>query len=330
MARILVIDARGPSQRRLLEETIAEYRKRGFAYDSRLEGVMWVDLLADSRSKGLFEEKRFVVVEAAETMGSLQEYLVPMVETGEDTDTVCALLYNEDPSRYFPKELFRKLEVRRAEKIPPWTDARVSWMQKRLSRAGIPWSREAMQLLAEWIDDPEELPGEMAKLENAAGDQGVTENLVKKLCLDEGGKLLLRLLDGLCQERFDDVLSSLSGLREREEPLKVISALHKRMRFSMYSARYGGNGKESLLKALGAKPYQMKQARAGASRYSPEGLSRFVQDMIRSGYLAKTTNIDIWNEIELAVLRLSREGTKGRTGKGRPAGRKDFSGKRLD
>jgi hypothetical protein len=74
----------------------------------------------------------------------------------------------------------------------------------------------------------------------------------------------------------------------------------------------------------------MKQARAGASRYSPEGLSRFVQDMIRSGYLAKTTNIDIWNEIELAVLRLSREGTKGRTGKGRPAGRKDFSGKRLD
>ncbi len=119
-------------------------------------------------------------------------------------------------------------------------------------------------------------------------------------------------------------------MREREEPLKVISALHKRMRFSMYSARYGGKGKEGFLKALGAKPYQMKQAKAGASRYSAEGLSRFVQDMIRSGYLAKTVNIDIWNEIELAVLRLSREKTKRRTGKSRPAGRKDFPGKRID
>jgi len=330
MARILVIDARGPSQRRLLEETVAEYGERGFAYDSRLEGITWVDLLADGRSKGLFEAKRLVVVEAAETMGSLQEHLVPLVETGEGAGTVCVLLYDEDPSRYFPKEFFRKLEVRRAEKIPPWTDARVSWMQKRLSGTRTPWSREAMQLLAEWIDDPEELPGEMAKLEKAAGAEGVTENLVRKLCLDEGGRLLLRLLDGLCHERFDEVLSSLSGMREREEPLKVISALHKRMRFSMYFARYGGKGRESLLKALGARPYQMKQAEAGASRYSQDGLSRFVQDMIRASYLAKTTNIDIWNEIELAVLRLSREGTKGRTGKSRSAGRKEFSGKRID
>ncbi|MFP4481601.1 MAG: DNA polymerase III subunit delta [Thermovirgaceae bacterium] len=327
MARLLVIDAKGPSQRRLLEESIAEYKEKGFAYDSRLEGSLWVDLLADSRSRGLFEAKRLVVVESAETMGNLQEPLVSLVETEEDSETVCILLYNEDPSRFFPKGLFRKLEVRRAEKIPLWTGARVSWMSKLSSEAGIFWSRDAMQLLAEWIDDPEELRSEMKKLEKAAGDEGVTEKLVRTLCLDEGGKQLLRLLDGVCQGRTGDVLSSLAGMREREEPLRIISALHKRMRFSMYSARYGR--KEDMTKALGAKPYQMKQAQNAASRYSPEGLSRFVQDMIRASCLAKTTNVDTWNDIELAVLRLLREDAKRRTGTNRPAGREDFSGKRM-
>lgn len=329
MARPLVIDARGSSQRRLLEETVSEYRKKGFAHDSRLEGVSWVDLLADSRSGGLFEEKRLVVVECAETMGSLQESLVSMVETGGNSETVCILLYNEDPSRFFPKDLFKKLEVRRAEKVPHWTDARISWMQKRSSRGGAAWSREAMQLLAEWIEDPEELRNEMEKLERAAGTEGVTETLVRQLCLDEGGKVLLRLLDGLCHGRLDHVLASLAGMRVHEEPLRVISALHKRMRFSMYLSRYGAKRKDELMKVLGAKPYQMKQAGAAASRYSCEGLARFVQDMIRASYLAKTTSVDIWNDVELAVLRLLREDTKRRTESARPAGNKRYSGKPM-
>lgn len=304
MARLLAVDARGPSQRRLLEETTRLFENDGFVCAGRIEGASWVDLLADSRSGGLFEERRLVIVEAAETMGALPEELLPLVEAAVESLTVCVLLYNEDPSRFFPKAFFRKLDVRKAEKIPHWTDGRVAWMRKQTSRSGGRWHPEALQLLAEWIEDPEELRSEMSKLESASGDRAVTEELVRRLCLDEGGKLLLRLLDGICRGRREEVLSSLAGMREHEEPLRVISALHRRMRFSMYSARYGREKNDELQRALGAKPYQVKQAGSAVSRYSPEGLSRFVQDMIRASYVAKTASVDIWNHIELAVFRL--------------------------
>jgi DNA polymerase III delta subunit len=97
----------------------------------------------------------------------------------------------------------------------------------------------------------------------------------------------------------------------------------------MYFSRYGSKRKDTLMKALGAKPYQMKQAKAAASRYSHDRLARFVQDMIRASYLAKTTSVDIWNDVELAVLRLLRKDMKGRTESARPAGNKHYSGKPM-
>lgn len=315
MANLLVVNAAGSSQRRLLEETIREYEREGYVLAGSFEGKSWVELLADGRSGGLFEDRRIIVAESAETMGTLDAELVSLAEPSRKKDTLCILLYSEDPSRYLPKELLRKLEVRKAEKIPTWTDARVAWMRKQTSPSGARWTAEAMRLLAEWVEDPEELRKEMEKLEQAAGEAGVTEELVRKLCLDEGGKLLLKLLDGLCQGDIEDVLSSLSRMRDKEEPLRVISALHKRMRYSMYLARYGQQKGKNLVMNMGAKPYQMKQANAAASRFSAEGLSRFVQDMVKAAFLAKTSSVDVWNRVEIAALRLLAADTKRRAAK---------------
>ncbi|HAA47859.1 MAG TPA: hypothetical protein DCE03_05170 [Synergistaceae bacterium] len=316
MVNLLVVNAAGSSQRRLLEEIIREYEREGYVLAGSFDGKSWVELLVDGRSGGLFEDRRIIVAESAETMGTLDADLVSLAEPSRKRDTLCILLYSEDPSRYLPRELLRKLEVRKAEKIPPWTDARVAWMQKQTSRGGAArWTTEAMRLLAEWVEDPEELRKEMEKLEQAAGEAGVTEELVRKLCLDEGGKLLLKLLDGLCHGDIEDVLSSLSRMRDKEEPLRVISALHKRMRYSMYLARYGQQKGKKLVMNMGAKPYQVKQANAAASRFSAEGLSRFVQDMVKTAFLAKTSSADVWDHVEIAALRLLAADTKRRAAK---------------
>jgi hypothetical protein len=73
MPSLLLISASGTAQRRLLEETVADFEKKGHVISGRQEGGEWSPLLSDNLSGGLFDEKRLIVVESASLLGPFRK-----------------------------------------------------------------------------------------------------------------------------------------------------------------------------------------------------------------------------------------------------------------
>ena len=105
MPSLLLISASGTAQRRLLEETVADFEKKGHVISGRQEGGEWSPLLSDNLSGGLFDEKRLIVVESASLLGPFPENLDAMVEA--DSSVVILLIYESDPVKIFPPDTFK-------------------------------------------------------------------------------------------------------------------------------------------------------------------------------------------------------------------------------
>ena len=120
MPQLLLIAASGTAQRRLLEETAAALEKEGYTAAGKQEGGEWNSLLSDNMTGGLFDEKRFVVVESAFTMGPFPEKLASVVEP--QSDVILLLVYESDakaqPSKFIPKEILSKCRVVKPVKMP--------------------------------------------------------------------------------------------------------------------------------------------------------------------------------------------------------------------
>ncbi|KUK85537.1 MAG: hypothetical protein XE01_1199 [Synergistales bacterium 58_81] len=126
----------------------------------------------------------------------------------------------------------------------------------------------------------------------------------ESLVVDEGGKQILALLDGLCQGDTSSVLRALSCLRRREEPLKITSALHKRMRIAMYLYRASPPISQAVESALEVKPYQGRLARKAVSIYPKSAIRDFVMAMARESAAGKSGLGRGWYGLELEILRL--------------------------
>jgi len=101
MPHLRLIVASGTGQRRLLEETVTEFKKKGYQLTARQEGGEWVALLSENMSGGLFDENRLIVVDAAVLLGALPHNLESMVE--KESSVVIVLVYETDPVKFFQK-----------------------------------------------------------------------------------------------------------------------------------------------------------------------------------------------------------------------------------
>ena len=130
MPQLLLIAASGTAQRRLLEETAAALEKEGYTAAGKQEGGEWNSLLSDNMTGGLFDEKRFVVVESAFTMGPFPEKLASVVEP--QSDVILLLVYESDakaqPSKFIPKEVLSKCRVVKPVEFPRWPRERQEYI----------------------------------------------------------------------------------------------------------------------------------------------------------------------------------------------------------
>lgn len=301
MPRLVIVNAAGASQRRLLSEVIQELKAQGYALASRQEGGGWPDLFGDSRTCGLFESRTIVQVEEAVRMGRFPEELAGFIE-GKDASSAIVLLYAGDASKYFPKDLFKKLDVRKAREVPRWSGQRQKWITDEGNKLGVRVSAEAASLLGDWIEDGEELRGELEKLASVAPKSFIDGELVRQLTVDEGGKDLLNLLDGLCYGKYPQVIQALESLRRGGVLLKVVVSLHNRFRLAMYQRSGERNEGGLFVAALGAKPYQKKMAMEAARRYNLEALQTFVAALVRLSLAEKIGQGQGWNGLSREVL----------------------------
>ncbi|MDO9509217.1 MAG: hypothetical protein Q7I97_07785 [Thermovirgaceae bacterium] len=303
MPHLIALTGSGSTQRRLLSDCIVELKGKGFESFERFSGESWQDLLDISRTGGLFEDRRAVVVEAADALGPLPEEFFGEV-TGAGSSVVYLLVFDEDPSKTLPAVLGGRISIRKPPKIPYWVDSRVQWLEREARSRRIKATPGALYLLAECVEDPEEMSGELDKLGLASGGAVVDEDLVKALTVDEGGRQMLALLDGICRGDTAAVIEALSSLRRRDEPLKILSALHKRMRIAMYLSKAQGDLRKAAETALDITQYQGKTGLEAARIFPPVAIRDFVLGMARESASGKSGLGSGWNGVELEIFRL--------------------------
>ncbi len=302
MPRLIVLNAAGASQRRLLSEVLTDLKKSGFVLASRQEGGEWVELFGNSRTTGLFENRTVVQVEEASRLGKFPGELEGFLE-GIGAPSVLLLLYSGDASKFFARELFKKLDVRRAREVPRWANQRRRWISEEVRRLGASVTSEAASLLAEWIEDGEELCSELEKLVSVAGGKAVDGNMVRLLTVDEGGRDLLNLLDGLCYAKQAQVVQALDSLRRGGVLLRVVVSLHNRFRLAMYQTSGNAGEGKLYLEALGARPYQVKMAAEAARRYDRGVIRAFVLGLVRLSLAEKTGHGRGWHDLCHVILK---------------------------
>ena len=316
MPALLVISASGTAQRRLLEETEAELEKKGFVPAGRQEGGEWVSLLSDNLSGGLFDENRYIVVESASELGPFPEKLAYMADPQGAVALI--LVYDTDsqgegkraagPSKLIPKEVLAKCRMLRAAEFPRWPRERQQWVLSLAKELKVALSRGAVAMLVELTDDPEEIRSQLKSLGLLRKAKEVDEEDVKLICLDDGSRNLLRLLDGLCTGNFEGVTKSIASTKKRDDVNSVFTPVHNRMRLAWYA----GMGKEAALfaKALGAKDYAWRMGKEADSLYGHRAISEFIAELLSTVIEERGGVGSGWNGFETAIVRLLSKGLK--------------------
>jgi len=300
---LMVASAAGTSQRRLVSETTKQELGKGYPLSVRREGGEWKDLLSSESGGGLFEARRLVLVEEAHLLGKFPPGLESLLE-GAESATHVLLVYSDDPKSIFPKELFSRLTWLKGEEIPRFGAARQRWVENKARKLGVTISTEAMSLLLESVEDPEEILSELSKLCLALEDSRIEVEQVRALCFDEGEKALLSLLDGLCEADIPRVTGALPHVKRREL-IPVVAALHNRFRLAMYRAAFKSpRAGKAVSEALKARPYQDRQAVEATRHYSRAAISAFVRDLCGVNIGEKSGNRSGWVDLELAILDL--------------------------
>lgn len=305
MPALCLIVASGTSQRRLLEETVSEFRKKGYILSSSQEGGEWSSVLSDNMSVGLFDEKKLVVVDSALLMGAMSEKLSPMIDT--ESSVIILLVYDSDPSKLIPKEVLKKCTVLKPAEIPRWPQERQIWVANLAKTMDVNINRDGISLMVELLEDPEEIRKQLVSLSLLKKQGRVTVEDVESLCFDDGNKNLLSLLDGLCKGEKISSLKSLHAISKKGDLIPLISALHNRMRLAWYAA--SNPRKEAMFaKALGARNYAWRMALMASKRYGSKDIADFVIGLIRLNIEEKSGTSAGWSSLETLVISLLTKG----------------------
>ena len=305
MPHVHVLAAGGNAQRRLLEGTLEKLAAKGYDDVKRQEGGDWPSLLTENGGGGLFGERRAVVVDEAEKLGLLPERYAPLLEPA-GAETLILLVCKSESAIPIPKPLLAKCTVAHAAEPSPWSKERDEIVVAAARRHGVSAGREAVSLMKELFEDTGELASETEKLALhcvVAKKREIARGDVEALCLSDGGKNLLKLLDGICAGKEQETLAALEGLRKSSELLPLLSAIHNRIRLALY---FAAHERESRLfaRALGAKDYAARQAETAARIYGKPAILRFVIGLVAINANEKSGRGAQWHDLDLLVVEL--------------------------
>ena len=311
--RLIVVEGH-ESQRRKLEELLSDLSKKGYVLTGKIETAPmggWPEVVAVSRSGGLFDDKRMMVVENAEQLGVFPPNLADLLE--DEADNVVIAVFAGDSKKIFAGAPTKKITyIRPDASVPPWK--RKEWLLGLSREKSCRLDGAAAALLAESIESQEELRAELDKLALYADGQSITVEAVKQLSFDEGGNALLRFLDGVCQNRPRDVLNALQHLKSDPSPLFLLTALYNRLRPALCIACVSPRTEARTLSAIGAtREYALRMAKSALEHFGRGQVKFFMLNLIRLSYTEKTSAAEGWIGFETALWRLM-----GKTGS--PAG----------
>jgi DNA polymerase-3 subunit delta len=314
MPHLCVIPA-GIAQRRQLGEYISLYTKKGYSLAARLDAkagasenkeISWSYVFAMSRSGGLFADKQLFVIESAENLGEFPVELEQFIDAADEADSVVICVFANEgkgntSAKAFSATMLKRIEfAAKEEAVPPWK--RKDWVVQFSKGLGVPIANDAAALLAESIDEQEELRGELVKLADYSRPNQITLELVRQLSFDEGGSAMLKFLDGFSLGKTSDVVSSLEHLKQDASPLPMITALSNRMRPALYITVF--NDEQAVLAMLGVRDYAARMAKQALKIYGKDAIQKFMLELAHLSFMEKTNYAQGWVGFETALLLL--------------------------
>lgn len=305
MPHIIAIEY-SEAQRRQLTEQLASLAKNGWPLSAKYEASTfgtWQELFSSITQPGLFAQREAVVVEGAETLGPFPENLAGLLE-GNDADCALILVFSTDTKSL--KSIASSITIIKPEaQVPPWQ--RQKWLLDLAKSQSVKLSPDAAQLLADSIESQEELRGELAKLGLFAGKREITREDVEALSFDEGGRAQLMLIDGLCDNKPNDVARAIKHLRS-DSILPVLSAITNRLRPALMLACFPEKLQNDALRAIDHDPakkkYAVTKSRSALKHFGPEKIKRFMLGAARLSFLEKTGRAEGWQGFELIIWEL--------------------------
>jgi DNA polymerase-3 subunit delta len=225
---------------------------------------------------------------------------------GPDADTRILLVCKPDGQSIIPKEYAGRCTLSKTSSPPPWSKERDAIILGEAKKRGVGVSGAALAMMKELFEDIGELASEAGTVAGVCALRGAREisaEDVEELCLSDGNRNLLKLLDGLCAADYSGSLASLEELSARSELMPLLAALHNRFRLAMYLAVFQKE-KAGVMNALGAKDYAARNAEAAARNYGAERLKNFVTGIIRITSNERTGQGASWRDLSLLVIDL--------------------------
>ena len=302
MPELLMIAASGTAQRRLLEETAAELEKKGYAAAGKTEGGEWRSLLSDNMTGGLFDENRYIVVESAALLDKFPPALSSLAEKNSSVLIVLVYESKKECEKFVPKNVLSQCKIIEPAEFPKWANKRIPWVINTAKSLGIPFTSDGAAMIVELLDDPEEIRAQIKSLGMLKSGSPVSADDVRELCLDDGSKTLLRLLDGLCNGDCSGVLKSLHTMAKNSDIIPALVPIQNRMRLAWYASL----GKDALLfkNALAAGDYAWRMASGAAKKYGRAALTDFMAAIIKINIDERSGVGESWPGLETAVITL--------------------------
>ena len=313
MPHLHVISGSGAAVRRLLAEETAKLERDGYEDIGSAETGDWGALLSENSGRGLWSDKSAVIVEEAERLGPLPLRLVSMLEE-HGADNVILLVCKPEGPSIIPKEAVGRVAFSKVSSPPPWSKERDEIIYGEIKKFGIGISRQPLSILKEMFEDIGELAAEagmVARVCSQRRAREITAADVEELCLSDGSRNLLKLLDGLCAGNCADCMASLEDLSARSELQQIIAALHNRFRLAMYLAMFSEE-RGSVIRALGAKDYAVRNAEAAVRIYGAARLAKFVTGLVRITSNDRAGRGSGWRDLSLLMIDLLGGAARGR------------------
>ena len=285
----------------MLESVLSELAKQGYTEGTKQEGGTWPDLISDSLSGGLFDNRRYILVEEAAILGAMPENFAKFVTTSNDEQVAIVLVYGDDPrathTKFFSKDVLKLCEISKPAPFPLWANERATWVQARARELSIPITRDGAEAIVDSLDTPEEIA---AVLQNFRGfDKPVTASLVSDLVLDDGSKNMLRYIDSLCLGQTVQCLKVLDALSKAptsdEVLIKTLSGLENRLRLCLFAKEQDSPVYARTIEAK--KSYAWKMARACAAKHTPQTILNFLTSVIALSISRKSGTGGNWGTL---------------------------------
>ena len=305
MPHLRLLIASGTARKRLLDSAVDDLAKEGCGDLRRQDGGDWHSLMTDNMGISLFGERGVVIVDDAAKLGPFPDSLAPLLSPPDSGSVILLMCESETPA-LIPKALMGKCSALKASEPSPWSRERDNMITDGARRNGLSIRRGAIMLIKELYEDSGEMASETEKLAvfcKMRGRGEITVQDVQSLCMSDGSRGMLKLLDGICRGAHTDVLRALDVLSRGSDLLPMLSAIHNRIRLALYIAAFPME-KEAFARALGARDYAARMAETAAGIYGRDKLVKFTAGLIRINYNEKSGLGSSWRDLSLLVINL--------------------------